>query len=108
MSQNQFLTDKNSLLELEKDFIELKERELKDREVKIKRVWTKRNEENKANLKNLVWLVNCIPEPIRKSVGGFKVFWRQKHLKKPCMGEEKNRANQKHNIKSIKLEILLY
>ena len=37
MSQNQFLTDKNSLLELEKDFIELKERELKDREVKIKR-----------------------------------------------------------------------
>ena len=28
---------KNSLLELEKDFIELKDRELKNREVKIKR-----------------------------------------------------------------------
>ena len=31
------LEDKNSLLELEKDFIELKDSELKDREVKIKR-----------------------------------------------------------------------
>ena len=28
-------TNKNSLLELEKDFIELKDRELKDRELKI-------------------------------------------------------------------------
>ena len=28
---------KNSLLELEKDFMELKDKELKDREVKIKR-----------------------------------------------------------------------
>ena len=34
---NQFLKIKNSLLELENDFIELKDRELKDREVKIKR-----------------------------------------------------------------------
>ena len=38
MRKNQFLKAKNSLLELEKDFIELKDRELKDREVKIKRV----------------------------------------------------------------------
>ena len=34
--KNQFLKVKNSLLELEKDFIELKDRELKDREVNIK------------------------------------------------------------------------
>ena len=37
MENNQFLKVKNSLLELEKDFIESKDRELKDREVKIKR-----------------------------------------------------------------------
>ena len=34
MQENQFLTLKNSLLELEKDFTELKERELKVREKK--------------------------------------------------------------------------
>ena len=61
--KNQFLKLKNTLLALEKDFIELKDSELKDREVKIKReigllfkpiivsidkmdVWPKRNEEN--------------------------------------------------------------
>ena len=37
MQKKQFLKVNNSLLELEKDFIELKDRELKDREVKIKR-----------------------------------------------------------------------
>ena len=37
MEKNQFLKVKNSLLELEKDFIELKDGELKDRELKIKR-----------------------------------------------------------------------
>ena len=37
MRKNQFLNVKNSLLELEKDFIKLKDKELKDREVKIKR-----------------------------------------------------------------------
>ena len=37
MRKNQFLKVKNSLLELEKYFLELKDRELKDREVKIKR-----------------------------------------------------------------------
>ena len=36
MWKNLFLKVKNSLLELEKDFIELKDSELKDREVKIK------------------------------------------------------------------------
>ena len=37
MQRNQFLKVKNSLSELEKDFIELKYIELKDIEVKIKR-----------------------------------------------------------------------
>ena len=37
MQKNQFLKVKNSLLELEKDFIELKDIELKEREVNIKR-----------------------------------------------------------------------
>ena len=37
MWKNQFLKVKNNLIELEKDFIELQDRELKDREVKIKR-----------------------------------------------------------------------
>ena len=37
MRKNQFVNVKNNLLELEKDFIKLKDKELKDREVKIKR-----------------------------------------------------------------------
>ena len=37
MGKNQFVNVKNSLLELGKDFIELKDRELKDRDTKIKR-----------------------------------------------------------------------
>ena len=37
MRKNQFLKVMNSLLELAKTFIELKDRELKDREVRIKR-----------------------------------------------------------------------
>ena len=37
MQNNQFLKVKNSLLELEKDFMELKDRKMKDREEKIKR-----------------------------------------------------------------------
>ena len=37
MRKNQFLKVKNSLLELEKDFIELIDGELKERIVKIKR-----------------------------------------------------------------------
>ena len=37
MRKNQFFKVNNSLLELEKDFIELKDRELEDREEKIKR-----------------------------------------------------------------------
>ena len=37
MEKNQFLRVKNSLSELEKDFIEMKDRQLKDKEGKIKR-----------------------------------------------------------------------
>ena len=37
MWKNQFLKVKNSLLGLEKHFVQLKDRELKDREVNIKR-----------------------------------------------------------------------
>ena len=36
MLNNQFLNAKNSLLELEKDFLELKDRKLKDTEEKTK------------------------------------------------------------------------
>ena len=40
------------------------------------------------------WLINYIPEPVGKSVGGFKdktyVFLRQTHLCKLCMGDERN------------------
>ena len=36
MKKNQFSKVKKSLFDLEKDFIELKDRELKDREVKLK------------------------------------------------------------------------
>ena len=37
MLKNQYLKANNSLLELEKHFVELKDRKLKDREVNIKR-----------------------------------------------------------------------
>ena len=37
MREKQFLKEKNNLLELQKDFMELKDIELKDREVKTKR-----------------------------------------------------------------------
>ena len=37
MQKNQFLKVKNNLLEIGKDFIELKDKELKDRELTIKR-----------------------------------------------------------------------
>ena len=71
----------------------MKDRELKDREVKIKReikiyycpiivfiddmekFQKKMKKKNKLrSIKNtrFCWLINYIPEPIRKSVGGFK------------------------------------
>ena len=37
-------------------------------------------------------LINYIPEPIRKRADGFKdkVFLKQTHLNKVCVGEERN------------------
>ena len=89
MGKNQFLKVKNSLLE----FIELKERELKDREVKIKReieelffkpIIVSIDDMDKFEVKEIKkirpvknsWndgLINHIPEPITKIVGGLKI-----------------------------------
>ena len=80
----------NSLLEIEKDFIELNDRELKDREVKIKReieelffksIMVSVDDLDKFEQKVMKkirpikntwyhWLVNYIPESIRKTSGG--------------------------------------
>ena len=54
MSKNQFLKVKNSILELEKDFIEQKNRELEDRQVKIKR------ETEELVLKNIIVSIDDI------------------------------------------------
>ena len=92
MRKNHFLKVKNSLLELEKDFIELKDRDLNDREVKIKREIEElffkpiivsiddmdkfeQNEMKKIRPVKNTWydfLIRYTPEPTRKSVGGFK------------------------------------
>ena len=92
MRKNQFAKVRNSLLELEKEFIEFKDRELKDREVKIKREIEElffkpiivsiddmykfeQNEMKKIRpIKNTWydWLINDIAKPIRKRVSGFK------------------------------------
>ena len=83
---------KSSLLELEKYFLELKDRELKDREMKIKReieelffkpIIVSRDDIDKFEEKEMKktrsikntwgdWLINYIPEPVTKDVGGFK------------------------------------
>ena len=92
MRKNQFAKVRNSLLELEKEFIEFKDRELKDREVKIKREIEElffkpiivsiddmykfeQNEMKKIRpIKNTWydWLINDIAKPIRKRASGFK------------------------------------
>ena len=51
---------KTQFLELEKDFIELKDTELKEREVQIKNNW-------------YYWLINYIHLPIREIAGGLKI-----------------------------------
>ena len=92
MRKNQILKEKNSLLELEKDFMELKDRELKDREVKIKReieelffkpIIVSIDDMNKFEQKEMKkikpikitwydWLIDYNPGPIRKSIALFK------------------------------------
>ena len=94
---------KYSLLELGKDFIELKDKELKGRKVKIKREmeelffkpiivstddmdkFEQKEMKKKRPIKNTWydWLINYVPNPIRKTVGVLKtklqVFLRQTH-----------------------------
>ena len=92
MQRNQFLKIKNSLLELEKGFKELKDSKLKDREVKIKREievlffkpiivsiddmdkFEQKEMKKIGRIKNSCydWFINYIHESIRKSAGGFK------------------------------------
>ena len=92
MRKKEILKGKQSLLELEKDPTDLKDRKLKDREVKIKKeieelffkpIIVFKDDKDKFEEKEIKkirpvkntwydWLINYIPEPIRKSVGGFK------------------------------------
>ena len=53
MQKSQFVKVKKSLLELQKDFLELKDRELKDREVKTKR----QTEEPFLNQLLCLWMI---------------------------------------------------
>ena len=142
MRKNQFLKVKNSLLELEKYFIELKDRELKDKEVKIKReieelffkiIVVSIDDMNKFEQKEMKkirpikntccgWLINYIPESVRKSVGGFKgkieslfktntpkqtMYGRGKKLTKPKTKEIRNPfilKEKKKKKKKLKIE----
>ena len=89
MRKNQFLKVKNSRLELEKALIELKDIELKDRDVKIKKEivelffksimdnmdrFEKKEMKKTRVVKNTWcdWLINYVPDTIRKIAGGFK------------------------------------
>ena len=78
MRKNQSLNVKIVFFKLEKDFKELKVRELKDKEVEIVSIDDMGNFEEKEMkkirpIKNTWynWLINYVPEPIRKSVDGF-------------------------------------
>ena len=91
MRNNQFLKVKNNLLELEKDFVELKDRELKDRRLKSKKeieelfykpIIVSIDDTDKFEQKRMKkirpikktwydWLINYIPEPKTKTVCGF-------------------------------------
>ena len=92
MRKNQFLKVRNSFLELEKDFIRLKDRDLKDRELKIKReieelsfkpIIVSIDDMDKFEQKEMkkirpiknTWhdqLIDYIPEPITNIVGDFE------------------------------------
>ena len=118
----------NSLLEIEKDFIELNDRELKDREVKIKReieelffkpIIVSKDDMDEFEQKEMkkIWsikntwydqLINYIPEPIRKNVGGFTdktvSLFQTNTPKQTAYGRGKKLGNQKYK----KLEVLLH
>ena len=89
MQNDQFLKVNNSLLELEKYFIELKDRKLKDREVKIKKeteelfskpIIVSIDKFGQKEMKKIGpikstwydWLIIHTPDSIKKRVGGFK------------------------------------
>ena len=87
MRRNQFLKIKNSLLELEKGFIELKDRELRiKREIEklfFKPIIVLMDDMDKFEQKEIKeirpiknswynWLINYIPEPITKIASDFK------------------------------------
>ena len=119
--KNQFLKVKNSILESEKDFIELKDRELNDKEVKIKRkiedlFFKSIDDVDKFEQKEMKkirpikktwydWSFNYIPDPIRKSVGGFKdniVSLFKKNAPKQAVygrGKKLNKSKNKSNLK---------
>ena len=109
--------------------MELKDIELKDREVKTKRerkelflksIIVSVNDMNIFQLKEMKkikpikstwynWLINYVPESIRKIVGGFKdkivSFFKRNTTKQTMFGRGKKLSSQKH--KTI-LEIILY
>ena len=85
MGKNQFLKERNSLFKLEKGFIELKDREVKiKREIEelfFKSIMVSVDDLDKFEQKVMKkirpikntwyhWLVNYIPESIRKTSGG--------------------------------------
>ena len=125
VQKKQFLKVKNNLLELEKDFIDLKDIELKDKEIKIKKEieklffkptfvsmedmdWFEDEEMKKISPNKNTWydwLINNIPKPIRKSVSVlknkfislFKTNTPKQSIKKPFISE-KNKEKIKDRI----------
>ena len=105
MQKNQFLNVKNSLLELEKDFIELKDRVLKNSDVKIKGeieqlfcklIIVSIDDMDKFEQKEMKkiraikntwydWLINYIPETIRKCVQLFSKIKLQSSYQKDTL-----------------------
>ena len=105
MQKNQFLNVKNSLLELEKDFIELKDRVLKNTDVKIKGeieqlfyklIIMSIDDMDKFEQKEMKkiraikntwydWLINYIPETIRKCVQLFSKIKLQSSYQKDTL-----------------------
>ena len=69
MQKDQFLKVNNSLLELEKYFIELKDRELKGREVKIKK------ETEELFSKPIIVSIDKFGEKEMKKIGPIKSTW---------------------------------
>ena len=129
MRKNQFLKVKNSLLELEKDFTELKDRELKVKEVSIKREieklffkpvivsiddidkFEKKEMKKIRPIKNTWydWLTSYIPESMIKKVGGFKdkviTLFMINAPKQTVYGRGKklSKPKSKNNLKKTKL-----